>query len=227
MAELEVKIRVGFVNVFVEGGLYDLTIHNLSLSLRPHCRTLREKVLTKMDYYACLTEYDDQFFFVRLSEDGFLDLFDLESGEHLLTLDSKQVLYLVKEIENRFWKGDLVFKSEETGLLCSCSDSALMWRDLLPFCKKGLEIKPGDIVTQGLVLKAYKILQDCFAEDAGFEPKKLMDLCLQSLSMETHPEYKSKYFWSVPYVLMRHQGMRAISMKEVWFEGSEMLLNLF
>ena len=133
---------------------------------------------------------------------------------------------MVKGIENRFWKGDLVFKNEETGLLCNCNDYALEWRDLMPFCKKGLNLKPGDVVTQGLVLQAYKILQDCFAEDAGFEPKKFMELCLESFNMETHPEYRSRNFWTVPFVLMRHQNMRALSMKEVWFDGSELLLNL-
>ena len=190
MADVEVKIRVGFVNVFVEGGLYDLTVHNLSLSLAPHCKTLREKVLAKMDFYLCLTEYEDQFFFLRLSEDGYLDLFDLETCEYLLTLDAKQVLYMVTEIEQRFWKGDLIFRNEDTGLLCNCNDYALKWCDLMPFCRKGLTLKPGDMITQALVLQAYKILQDCFAQDAGFKPNKLMGLCLESFNMETHPEYR-------------------------------------
>ena len=52
-------------------------------------------------------------FFLRLSEDVFLDLFDLETCEHLLTLDAKQVLHMVKEIEQRFWKGDLMFRNED------------------------------------------------------------------------------------------------------------------
>ena len=144
-----------------------------------------------------------------------------------MTLDSKQLLYLCKEIEQRFWKGDLIFRNEETGLLCNCNDYSLRWLDLMPFCKKGLVLKPGDVITQKLVLDAYKILQQWFAEDAGFEPKKLMDLCLESFDMETHPEYRSRNFWTVPFVFMRHQGMRPMSMKEIWFDGTELLLNLF
>ena len=103
-------IEVGFFSVTLYGRLFALEVPNLCLNLAT-LQMLGAKVLIKWiiaPHWRILRTN----FFLDLTEEGSLDLFDLNISDHLLCLESKQVLFLLKEIESRFWRGDVVYTSK-------------------------------------------------------------------------------------------------------------------
>ena len=189
-------------------------VENGSLSFYGEAKELQEAIIGGSVLVKTVVLSEDQALCVHVGETGKLNVFDVESGEHLFYLDRADALDLLAKIRKRYLKGKLMYKHPSRDCLCFCDEKEIFWEDMEPYHRYGLNLKPGDLITKFVILKAYRILQECYAKASGMEPYSLTELCFKQEGLTTHPEFEKTSSWSVPYILMRHEGMIAMSIYE-------------
>ena len=225
---MDVKVGVRDVNFKdVEDGFYiQWTMGTLAIA--PFAKEIYESVLVGTILQKVVKVADDQEFFIYVGEEGNLSLFDVESREHLFHMKALLVKKWMGEVRSRYLKGRMMFKAEERSTLCVCQSDHITWKDFQPYRERGVCLRPGEVITKRMVVRAYRIIQEAFAEETQFKPQTLEELCLKQLQLPSLRTYlDNKAFWTIPYLLMKHEGLVALSMCEERMNNERVFISLY
>ena len=224
--EVKVELRDVIFNDPEDGFVLEWTFGTLAIS--SVAKELYEAVLGKTMLYKLLTVATDQQFFIYVGEEGNLSGFDVESREHLFYIKAPLAMKWLTAIRERFLRGKMMFKTSERNTLCLCHNDDITWKDFEPYRKRGLHLKPGQVITKLMVLKAYQIIQESFAQATNLEPSSLQELCLKQVHLpSSQPYLDEKAFWTIPYLLMKHEGLIALSIAEETQNNERIFISLY
>ena len=215
---MEIEVKPRYVSLKMIGGDFEITFYDLCFYMKPWLKLFKEAVVARTEVKQNIFIGDD-LFFIYIGEEGCLSIFEMKTLQHLLLLFPNEALDLLEKMNRVYLQGNLFFRNKETTDICPCREGKLSWRDVACYHKRGLKLKPGDMITKEVIYHAYRILMEAYAQQNGLEPKSLMESCLNINHETMHPELNERNFWTLPYFLLKHENREAISAVEEYQEG--------